>query len=271
MNIIEKFILGKDDGICGDLVIITENFISVIDVNTSKSPQSFSGANYINTYKQIIEHILSVIDPSAEPNLLFSRISEAIRKTYISSGVERLFMHHPINRFSASMMVYSSYYKEVWSVGDCQCRYNHKTYVCHKQIDIFLSDIRSAFLDMDIINGRSITELRIHDTGRDYIYPLLCNQYLYQTISDHPFSYRVIDGFEVPDKFINRFHVSGDILIMASDGYPLLFDTLAETESYLRVQLEEDPLFIRKHKSTKGYYIGNQSFDDRAYIKIKIE
>lgn len=270
MDIVEKFVQGKDSKTCGDLILINKDFISVIDISTSKSVKSFSSTPYINTYKKIISDTLSEVDAKSDPGLLFSAISKAIYNSYAASRVEDYLIDHPMDRFSASMIVYSNYHNEVWSVGDCQCRYDHKNYTQHKKIDVFLSEIRSTFLEMEILHGKSVEALLINDTGRDYIYPLLCNQYLYQANSQHRFSYRVVDGFDIPNKFIKRFKILGDTLIMASDGYPLLFDTLSETESYLNVQLKEDPLFIGKHKSTKGYYPGNQSFDDRAYIKIKV-
>ena len=39
----------------------------------------------------------------------------------------------------------------------------------------------------------------------------------------------------------------------------------------LRDILEKDPLCIRLYKSTKGIKKGNCSFDDRAYLRIKIK
>jgi glycerophosphoryl diester phosphodiesterase len=62
----------------------------------------------------------------------------------------------------------------------------------------------------------------------------------------------------------------GDRIILASDGYPELFDTLEETERYLFQMLTKDPLCIHELRGTKGVRPGNQSFDDRSYISFRV-
>ena len=57
---------------------------------------------------------------------------------------------------------------------------------------------------------------------------------------------------------------------MASDGYPVLKETLEETEEALKIVLETDPLCFRQYKSAKGLQKGNNSFDDRTYIKFEL-
>lgn len=57
-------------------------------------------------------------------------------------------------------------------------------------------------------------------------------------------------------------------MILASDGYPKLFNSLIESELYLKKIINEDPLCYKLFKSTKGINKGKLSFDDRAYIKF---
>ena len=57
-------------------------------------------------------------------------------------------------------------------------------------------------------------------------------------------------------------------VILASDGYPFLGDSLQESEEALKKQLEDDPLCINSFKATKGLMRGNKSFDDRCYVKF---
>lgn len=57
-------------------------------------------------------------------------------------------------------------------------------------------------------------------------------------------------------------------LVLASDGYPVLKETLAESEAVLRELMEKDPLCFRENKGTKGLVKGNDSFDDRTYIRF---
>ena len=59
-------------------------------------------------------------------------------------------------------------------------------------------------------------------------------------------------------------------VVLSSDGYPRLYGTLAESETLLQEVLEQDPHCFRIYKSTKGLSPGNVSFDDCAYLHIRI-
>jgi glycerophosphoryl diester phosphodiesterase len=94
---------------------------------------------------------------------------------------------------------------------------------------------------------------------------------LQNTFPENEFSYYVIDGF--PCQAPNRLSVmpidqkQGEI-VLASDGYPRLFPTLAETEACLAGVLKEDPLCYKLYRTTKGRYGDNLSFDDRTYVRF---
>ncbi len=57
-------------------------------------------------------------------------------------------------------------------------------------------------------------------------------------------------------------------IVLASDGYPALKETLAESEAALRELIKNDPLCFRENMGTKGLVKGNDSFDDRTYIRF---
>jgi glycerophosphoryl diester phosphodiesterase len=58
--------------------------------------------------------------------------------------------------------------------------------------------------------------------------------------------------------------------VFASDGYPKITDTLEETEQLLDYQRQTDPLNIGTFKATKAFVEGNNSFDDRTYIRFEV-
>ena len=82
----------------------------------------------------------------------------------------------------------------------------------------------------------------------------------------------VFDGFDIPTEWIKVFYVSNaNEIILLSDGYPMLLNSLKESEQYLHSIMEKDPQCMRLYKTTKGIQKGNCSFDDRAYLRICIE
>ena len=86
-----------------------------------------------------------------------------------------------------------------------------------------------------------------------------------------PFGYDVIDGGNiVPDNVTVYAVQKDDCVVMASDGYPKLFDTLEDTEAYLLKALAEDPTCIGALRGTKGIQPGHQSYDDRTYVSFRV-
>ena len=59
-------------------------------------------------------------------------------------------------------------------------------------------------------------------------------------------------------------------VVLASDGYPVLLPTLCESEAALARQIERDPQNVSEFIATKGIVEGNCSFDDRAYIRLRL-
>ena len=85
-------------------------------------------------------------------------------------------------------------------------------------------------------------------------------------------TYPVIDGFPIPQQLVPVITLNFQPwdIVLASDGYPFLEPTLAETEARLEEQRRNDPLNIGTFKATKAFVEGNNSFDDRSYIRFKV-
>ena len=85
-------------------------------------------------------------------------------------------------------------------------------------------------------------------------------------------SYAVIDGFDIFKPGIKVITLNANNrhdIVLASDGYPFLKSTLADSETALQKQLAADPFNIHSFKATKGLMRGNKSFDDRAFIRVE--
>ncbi len=79
----------------------------------------------------------------------------------------------------------------------------------------------------------------------------------------------MLNGFPIrSDRVIVHTVPPHSRLVLASDGYPVLKETLAESEAALKELIQKDPLCFRENKGTKGLVKGNGSFDDRTYIRF---
>ena len=89
--------------------------------------------------------------------------------------------------------------------------------------------------------------------------------------TDRPFGYDVINGGAIRAENVKMYGVkTGDHIVLASDGYQVLFGTLAECEQYLRDALREDRACVRKLRGTKGVGPDKESCDDRCSISFVV-
>ena len=132
------------------------------------------------------------------------------------------------------------------------------------------SEIRCLYNQAELILGGSEDDFARHDPGRACILPLLRRQFLLAN-QDRPYGYDVLDGFAIHSHHVSVYPVPPQTqVVLASDGYPVLKDTLAESEKSLDELLQKDPQCLRENRGTKGLVKGNQSFDDRTYVRFAV-
>ena len=95
-----------------------------------------------------------------------------------------------------------------------------------------------------------------NDTARPVIIP-----HMLETMREQNVSYSVIDGFPIARQHVRIIPLDFRPweIVLASDGYPILRPTLAESEEELQKLREED----------KAFHPDFNSFDDRSYIRLK--
>lgn len=274
MKIIDEFIQGKntDESLCEDGIFKSDSFIAIIDGATSKSKVPINDKSSGRFAMEKIKEALSVLNAKENAFSAMKFISDHLAQSYKNLDIYEKLEKAPIERATASMVVYSKIQKELWLVGDCQAFINDKFISNNKKIDEVLGEARACFIQSELISGKTIEDLLLEDTGRDFIFPMLQRQGIYQNNPiQTEYSYGCIDGINLLEDGIKIYDASNaKSIVLASDGYPKLFNTLNKSESYLEFIIKNDPLCFKYHKSTKGLQKNNKSFDDRAYIKFKI-
>ena len=186
-----------------------------------------------------------------------------IRKHYRKSCLPRL-AEHPEERLTASVIVFSRLNREIWMIGDCQCLAGGEYYDNPKPYEEELAQKRAAIISESKEPQEHFLQ---HDTAREAIIPRML-----ETMQQQNKTYAVVDGFPIPQQYVRvialDFHPWE--IVLASDGYPFLEGTLAASEERLARQKANDPLNIGAFKATKAFAEGNNSFDDRAYIRFSV-
>ena len=282
MKIIESSIIGKKSlEACEDGMVITDDFIAVIDGSTSKTPKHLNPDMKNGRYAMMLisEYIREELKADASVDDFCQGVTAYIyNKVYEKLGVEERLKEHPEERLTASAILYSRTRNEVWMVGDCQAIIDGKLYENGKPYEEKIARKRVELIEQ----GLSPAE------ARKQIEPLLIEAML----SGQNQNYTVIDGFPIYRKGVKVVAlktkpVSSSIetyfqeqtkpvsspneVVLASDGYPFLEPTLAASEAALAEQISNDPQNIHSFIATKGIVEGNKSFDDRTYIRFSVE
>lgn len=291
MKIIESSIIGKKSPeACEDGMVITDDFIAVIDGSTSKTPKHLNPDMKNGRYAMMLisEYIREELKADASVDDFCQGVSAYIyNKVYEKLGVEKRLKEHPEERLTASAILYSRTRNEVWMVGDCQAIIDGKLYENGKPYEQEIARKRVELIEQ----GLSPAE------ARKQIEPLLVEAML----SGQNQTYTVIDGFPIYREGVKvvsvsdscsvqdsvpasdsvpcsdsvsasgTFLVSSSEIVLASDGYPFLKPTLAASEAALAEQIANDPQNIHSFIATKGIVEGNKSFDDRTYIRFSVE
>ena len=297
MKIIESSIIGKKSPeACEDGMVVTDDFIAVIDGSTSKTPKHLNPDMKNGRYAMMLisEYIREELKADASVDDFCQGVTAYIyNKVYEKLGVEERLKKHPEERLTASAILYSRTRNEVWMVGDCQAiiagklNENGKPYeekIARKRVELIEQGLSSA-------------------EARKQIEPLLIKAML----SGQNQTYTVIDGFPIYREGVKVVSVSDSSsvqdsvpssdscsvqdtvscsdsvsasdtipsssseIVLASDGYPFLKPTLAASEAALAEQIANDPQNIHSFIATKGIVEGNKSFDDRTYIRFSPE
>lgn len=288
MKIIESSIIGKKSPeACEDGMVVTDDFIAVIDGSTSKTPKHLNPDMKNGRYAMMLisEYIWEELKADASVDDFCQGVTAYIyNKVYEKLGVEERLKEHPEERLTASAILYSRTRNEVWMVGDCQAIIDGKLYENGKPYEQEIARKRVELIEQ----GLSPAE------ARKQIEPLLIKAML----SGQNQTYTVIDGFPIYREGVKVVSVSDSSsvqdsvpasdsvpcsdsasasdtipsssseIVLASDGYPFLKPTLAASEAALAELIANDPQNIRSFIATKGIVEGNKSFDDRTYIRF---
>lgn len=265
MRILEQFIKGKkpDESLCEDFLFYNENFIVVADGVTAKDTILFGGETGGRVAARLICEAVAEFNLDIDAFEATRILTEKIRQLCDE--------HNNGGSAAASVIIYSNHHHEIWSIGDCQCIINGEFFSHGKEIDRIVSDMRALVLEIARLEGVTDEELSQNDPGRAFVLPIIKKQKLLAN-GNGKFAYGVINGIPVNKKNIVVHKVkSGDEIVLASDGYPELCPTLEESERKLHHQLKINHLCDGEYRSTKGLQKNCTSFDDRTYIKFRVE
>lgn len=292
MTILEQALIPKSPSKRSeDGIVVTTDFVAVIDGSTSKSSRrchrdfSFRRRSNGELAMHIVTSFVRKMQKDFSCHQFCVGVTSAVRRRYKKDQLSHL-AQHPEDRLAASVVVFSRLRRELWLIGDCQALLIPVDILRRSSVfrESSLSEpyCKPIFLDNPKPCEQELAErraaiiksspqpwdhFRADDTARKAIIPRML-----ETMQQQNNGYSVVDGFPVDERHVRV--VPLDFcpweVVLATDGYPFLCPTLAESEEKLAFQLVNDPLNIGEFKATKSFVEGNNSFDDRAYIRFTV-
>ena len=272
MQIIEQFTQGKagSDALNEDRIVVTPHFVAVLDGATSRAGNTLKGLTNGQFASSVLAHALQALPADITARAAVDSLTTTLREeTDNAAKTEYKQLKEVWDYPAAALLVYSVARKEIWRVADSTFvidgRGNHKTF----PQEATWCELRKAYLSAQLARGKTEADLLAHDPTWDVLTPLIAEFKVFANY-DGPYGYGVLNGSHIPDAHVEVYPAPHAVeIIFASDGYPEVESTLAETEKYLLQLVKDDPLFYKLAPQVKGVKKGHVSFDDRSYIRFR--
>lgn len=276
-RVIEGWSIGKEEKSNNDRLIITKRYVAVVD--------GVSSRNIVEGTKTLSDKIVGIFEKNLRTGKDFEEVLEETNK-----GARDFKIKHNLTMCNKDGFVCGVLDKKlgkVFLLGDISLRINDFEYTTYSKVDELKSLYRSYLINRYLKMGYSLDEIEEYDKNRQLESKLLgvkqigedngdknaVNMLIVQDIfigCETDFGYMVLNGGTHKLDYQEYDVEQGDTVILASDGYPKVLGTLKETESELKRLLKEDRLCYKVNKQVRGSYKGNNSYDDRTYVRIKI-
>lgn len=270
MKIIEFHMEGKLDAEhCEDGYFVSDDFIVVVDGVTSKSDFLHQGKTTGKLAAQMVRRVFETMPQQASAQQIIHAINCRMNAFYQN-------VHFPYSRkekgLQAVCAIYSNYFRTVWLIGDCQVMVDGKLYTNAKKSDEILSQMRKLILSILKEDPQKDWD-QAQQQARSVIEPWILKSNRFANAATGEFAYAVLNGEEIPDGLIQTIVLDEreHEIVLASDGYPEIKPTLEQSENLLQQILQQDPACCEIYPSTKGVAQNQSSFDDRTYIRFKVE
>ena len=282
----EQFILGKrgEPQGGGDRLILGPRFYGIIDAATEKFKYEWRVKDRSVTGEAAMAVLLAenLTRSTDDLGAILNKTQHELQVAAHDSGITMGELGaSPL----AAFVLYDLYSGKLYLLGDCSdgfcSSHGFRDFCNERVVDRVAAEMRKRVIEERQWRGE---DLDGEDPGRQAIMPHLLEAVGLANADPSQFAptdqlygveksrlvYTVFDATSavVPQEISIPPGTTG--LVLASDGYPKIFDTLADSESYLAHSLQSDPLRIGAHPSTKGVPKGGGSYDDRSYLRVSI-
>ncbi|WP_051215217.1 hypothetical protein [Granulicoccus phenolivorans] len=250
-GVVEYAITPKsDDRPCEDALVITDDFVAVID--GMSDPQGDLAPGEVAGHSTQLAHAITALPPDI-------------------AATEALAILAALpTRAGAVLAIFSRTRREIWRVGDVNWAVDGVHHVPTKRVDDAMTLFRSAVNHAHLAAGAGLEDIITTDPGLTATFPLLHAQ---RSLANQPgpWGYGVLNGTPIPAEHLAVVDVTDATeVVLTSDGYPVPAASLAAAERELAEALLADPACLdRLAGMGKAPKPGAHGPDDRTYVRIR--
>lgn len=262
-TLLEQFTQGKDTaGYSEDRLVTGPHVFGVLD--GSRGPLDISK----DAITQILDDAVAHVAAMPADQDFATLVAELDEITAVKKAALGVTDHRRTGGFV--FCLYAAGSNEIWRVGDCKFRTAGRVVENGFEAEEICANARAMVLKSWLANGITPEDIMASKDYLGVISDLLYAESSFLNRPGDPMTVGAVIGGGVSDVFLERFTPDPGHLVITSDGYPTVLDTLAATEAALAETLATDPLCIDQNRQCKGLGPGLLSFDDRSYISADI-
>lgn len=269
VHIIESFTKARNgkDHENEDVLVIAPHIVAVIDGATSSTAGASRAGGLLAA--TVIGAVLDEREDLTDPHAIIAACSTALRDAVEAMGGD------PDDDLAAcaSLVAYLPTARVLVRVGDCAFARDGVWDRPRGDLERAAAAARAWHLRACLDAGDDPSTLAVGDPGRALITPLLHKAAHFRNRIGSPCASAVCSPRPTPPEYVEIVDCAGTReLALASDGYPDLREDLAASEAALSARVAADPLGIDLARPmTKGACPGGDAYDDRTYVRLRID
>lgn len=213
------------------IIVDTEDFIGIIDATGPKSHHRLTQHLTSEVLQEILFDTIASSNDIDKPEDLLKKINLRIIHYYNQHDIFSEILLHPELRMTANLILVNRKLQQLWIFGQGQFIAEDELFQIKYPVTQMVLSLRQQIYQN--YKSESAEDNRKIEADMS---PFLISisQFQNKPESYSNLSFGVIDGFDMPGEFI---HIIGlkqiNELVLATKGYPKIWNTLAETEEQL--------------------------------------
>lgn len=200
------------------LVIQNEKFIGIIDSSSPKVQARYNNGMTAEVMQEILYDVIARAADFSDPINLMRKMNARIIGYYNQRGIFSEVLSHPEMRMSANVLLINQEAEELWIYGQGQYAVDGQLHRIKSPLSQMIVSLRKQIAKNYHLQGADKATWfdRLNEDMQPFI--VSASQFQNSIENQSPLAFGVVDGFEIPQRFIQRIDLKRvQQVVIASD------------------------------------------------------